>query len=285
MSPPLPTGQRLLNREEVPMNIGSVKDLPPGHGWAYAGVLLGLSASLAGNVANTVLTPSGVPVLLRVAFALLWPIFLGIGIEVLTRIEWERGWRHWAARAVLVGPVSLVAGFVSYLHLHHLMVLSGEPGLAQAFGPLAVDGTLLGCTVALLLTRVRSRQVIAADPGPVQVPAVTQVPIEVPEVPAVDPVPALVGPEVPVSPAPVRTRVPASRGSVSWDVDLAVKLMAEGTRTDTEIGSEVGTGYKMIQRSRRALNLLREDPGAEVPKEWKVPAVAVERIRELVRVP
>lgn len=270
------------------MKISSVKDLPPGHGWAYGGVLLGLTASLAGNVANTVLTPSGVPVLLRVAFALLWPIFLGIGIEVLTRIEWERGWRHWAARAVLVGPVSLVAGFVSYLHLHHLMVLSGEPGLAQAFGPLAVDGTLLGCTVALLLTRVRSRQVPAGTPGPVQVPAevpaVTEVPVPI-EVPAVDPAPVLVGPEVPVSPAPVRTRVPVSRGTVSWDVDLALKLMDEDPKaSDATIGSRVGVGYKVIQRTRRALHLLRQDPHAVVPKEWKVPPMVEDRIRTRTRV-
>jgi hypothetical protein len=133
--------------------------LPSGHGWAYLGVALGLTASVAGNVANTVLAESTVSLWLRVPFAVAWPVFLGIGIEVLTRIAWERGWKHWAARAILVGPMSLVSGFMSYLHLHHLMILSGEPGLAQAVGPLAVDGTLFGCTVALLVTRTKARHV------------------------------------------------------------------------------------------------------------------------------
>jgi hypothetical protein len=131
--------------------------LPPGHGWAYLGVILGLGASVAGNVSNTVLTPSDVHLGLRIPFAVLWPIFLGIGIEVLTRIEWERNWRTWVARALLVGPVSALSAFMSYLHLHHLMILSGEPGLAQAVGPVAIDGTLFGCTVALMVTRGRAR--------------------------------------------------------------------------------------------------------------------------------
>lgn len=131
--------------------------LPSGHGWAYLGVALGLIASVAGNVANTVLTESEVHLALRVPFAVAWPVFVGIGIEVLTRVEWERNWRHWGARAFLMGPMTLVAGFMSYLHLHHLMILSGEPGLAQAVGPLAVDGTLFGCTVALLVTRSSHR--------------------------------------------------------------------------------------------------------------------------------
>jgi hypothetical protein len=131
--------------------------LPPGHGWAYLGVVLGLGASVAGNVANTVLTSSDVDLRLRIPFAVLWPVFLGIGIEVLTRVRWERNWRTWIARALLVGPVSALSAFMSYLHLHHLMIMSGEPGLAQAVGPLAIDGTLFGCTVALLVTRGAGR--------------------------------------------------------------------------------------------------------------------------------
>src|SRR5688500_7028252 len=131
--------------------------LPAGHGWAYTGVILGLAASVAGNVANTVLTISDVALQLRIPFAVAWPVFVGIGIEVLTRVEWERNWRHWIARLLLMGPMTLVAGIMSYLHLHHLMVLSGEPGLAQAIGPVAVDGTLFGCTVALLVTRSAAR--------------------------------------------------------------------------------------------------------------------------------
>jgi hypothetical protein len=204
--------------------------LPAGHGWAYLGVILGLAASIAGNIASVVLTQSDVSLWLRVPLASLWTIFLGIGIEVLTRIEWERNWRHWGARAILVGPMSLVSGFMSYLHLHHLMVLSGEPGAAQAVGPLAVDGTLFGCTVALLVTRMATRKgedraarqtlaqrvaalrttaldVKAAAAGQTEVPAPA-------EVPALEPAPAteVLDFQVPANVVPVASR----HGGTNW---------------------------------------------------------------------
>ena len=131
--------------------------LRPGHGWAYFGVLVGLAASITGNVAHTYLADSDISLQLRVPLAVLWPVMLLIGIEVLTRVDWTKNWRHWFARLLLVGPVALVSAFVSYLHLFHLMGLAGETELAQYAGPLAVDGTLFGCTVALLVTRAAHR--------------------------------------------------------------------------------------------------------------------------------
>lgn len=259
--------------------------LPPGHRWAYFGVGLGLLASIAGNVANTVLVESPVTLWLRVPFAVVWPVFLGIGIEVLTRIEWERNWKHWGARLVLVGPMSLVAGVMSYLHLNHLMALSGEPGLAQAIGPLAVDGTLFGCTVALLVTRVSAR--VGQREDPLKVPADLKVPevpvsIEVPEVPALE------VPKVPEGPRPVSPAGPGTvrtRGTrTAWDVAKAVHVLMdpEDTRTDLAIGDLVGVGPKVIQRTRRAVRLLKANPRAEVPAEWKVPAAVVQVIRQEV---
>jgi hypothetical protein len=125
--------------------------------WAYVGILVGGLASIAGNVTSTVLTESGVHLAFRVPWAILWPVLVYIGIEVLTRTDWRKGWAHWGARLVLIGPVSMVAALVSYLHIHHLMRLSGEIGLAQAVGPLAIDGTLFGCTVVLLITRAAAK--------------------------------------------------------------------------------------------------------------------------------
>jgi hypothetical protein len=293
--------------------------LPPGHGWAYLGLLLGLAGSVAGNVANTVLTEEAkVPLELRIPFAVAWPVFTYVGIEVLTRIEWESNWRHWSARAFLMGPMTLVAAFVSYLHLHHLMILAKEPGLAQAVGPLAIDGTLFGCTVALLVTRSRQRtqgaesrtlaQKVSAMRSTirdlkeaVKVPAASVLPEGFTSAPVLSDVP--LGPVHIVSPwdimaevqdiqrDPVQdlpatpTRVPVSqvrrvvRSRGSWDVEKAVQLLLEGVLKDQDVADLVGIGPKVIQRTRRAVQLLKEDPKAEVPADWKVPAAVVEVIR------
>jgi hypothetical protein len=282
--------------------------LPPGHGWAYLGVLLGLAASVAGNVANTVLTVSDVDLRLRIPFAVAWPVFVYIGIEVLTRVEWMRNWRHWIARLMLMGPMTLVAAFMSYLHLHHLMILSGEPGLAQAVGPIAIDGTLFGCTVALLVTRhvarvstsqdgerkslaervAAARQTItdvasaaagkAEEPTPT--PAITPEPVadEV-ETELQEILKAEVETIKPVSPPTPRTYTP--RGQ--WDIAKAVALIADADQSDASIAELVGVGVKTIQRARRAYILLRANPTNSVPPEWKVPAAVVDVIRREVR--
>jgi hypothetical protein len=278
-------------------------------------VLLGLAASVAGNVANTVLTVSDVDLRLRIPFAVAWPVFVYIGIEVLTRVEWMRNWRHWIARLMLMGPMTLVAAFMSYLHLHHLMILSGEPGLAQAVGPIAIDGTLFGCTVALLVTRhvarvstsqdgerkslaervAAARQTItdvasaaagkaeesAPEPTPESVTAAIRTAL--PTVDALDAELAkLVEAESirPVSP-PKSPRTYTPRGQ--WDVAKAVSMIADGEQSDSTIAELVGVGVKTIQRARRAYILLRANPTNSVPPEWKVPAAVVDVIRREVR--
>lgn len=279
--------------------------LPAGHGWAYLGVTLGLTASVAGNVANTVLTPSAVALELRVPFAVAWPVFLGIGIEVLTRVDWERNWRHWAARALLVGPMSLVAAVMSYIHLHHLMVLSGEPGLAQAIGPLAVDGTLFGCTVALLVTRAADRLTVdgphltlAQKVTALRAAALDLKSAATGEVPALDPAPQDPEDLTPVSPAPVPVspavvlgpfppalvdQDPAPRRTRPGSVDL-VKVLAltrEYSR-DADVADVAGCSPKTAQRVRRAARLIRDMAGAgdaDIATTVKLNPVQVATIR------
>lgn len=284
--------------------------LPSGHGWAYLGVALGLVASIAGNVANTVLTESTVHLALRVPFAVAWPVFVGIGIEVLTRVEWERNWRHWGARAFLMGPMTLVAGFMSYLHLHHLMILSNEPGLAQAVGPLAVDGTLFGCTVALLVTRASHRHAEATAPRQslaqrvaalktsvtdtievlaapkaardldltAPLPVLTQAedpdlaPVDLP-VPAAPEVPVLEDP-APVSPAPIGTRT--QRGSI--DYAKVLRAVLEIPR-DQDVADTIGGSAKTAQRVRRVVKLLDTTQDlAAIATTVKLPLAAVTTI-------
>lgn len=243
-----------------------------GRQWAYRGIIIGGVASVVGNVASTILKESDVALYLRVPWAVLWPVCLYVGIEVLTRTPWRRGFLHWITRVVLVGPVSGVAAFVSYLHLHHLMRLSTEPGLAQALGPLAIDGLLFGCTVVLLITRPQDTEVPAVPPA---VPAVLEVPdledtVSLPVPAAVPPVLA-----VPDPPPLVSSRVPA------WDPVKVLALINEG-HGDHDVSSLAGVSSKTVQRVRRAHNLLTKDPNAVVPAAWKVPAAAVLAIREEV---
>lgn len=123
-----------------------------GRGPAYAGVVLGFAASITGNIASTLLTDSAVSLWLRVPVSVLWPILTYVGIETLTRTQWQKRWTHHLARLVLIVPVAGVAAYVSYLHQHHLLILMGEKGMTQLFGPLAIDGALYGFTFVLLLT-------------------------------------------------------------------------------------------------------------------------------------
>jgi hypothetical protein len=188
--------------------------------------------------------------------------------------------------------VALVAATVSYLHLHDLMRLAGETPLARNVGPLAIDGMLFGCTVALLITNA-ARNEGTEDPErdrtPVDrlratldtplVPAVPEVPAveQVPEVPAIEPAPVPV-PDTELVPVPSRVPVQRGPGRVTWDVAKAVQMILDGQR-DATVADAVGIGAKVIQRTRRAVTLLREDPHAEVPREWKVPADVVQVIR------
>jgi hypothetical protein len=268
------------------------RKMSPGRGWAYLGLVVGLAASVTGNVANTLLVTTQVHDGLRVPFAVLWPLLTYLAIEVLTRTQWRSGWAHVLTRAFLAGPVALVAAFVSYLHLHHLMILAGEPGLAQAVGPLAIDGTLFGCTVALLITspardiaterRSLAERVAAARTAVTDIRDAVRVPVARGSDIGATTVPCLsdapMGPEVPPVKIPAQ-RVPALRGS--WDVAKAVQMILNGSK-DAVIADVVGISPKVIQRTRRAVTLLRSNPRAEVPAAWKVPPAVVEVIRREV---
>jgi hypothetical protein len=276
------------------------RKLRPGHGWAYFGVLVGLAASITGNVAHTVLADSTISLQLRVPLAVLWPVMLLIGIEVLTRVDWTRNWRHWFARLLLVGPVALVSAFVSYLHLFHLMGMAGETELAQYAGPLAVDGTLFGCTVALLVTRAMHRDAGQAGTSPTLAQRVANirtvaldvkdaakgtpalpVPVTAIPAPALPEAPVSLTPALPIPVSPAPTGEPRRRGQ--WDAAKAVRLIQEGDLGDTDIGSMVSVSPKMIQRTRRAVRLLTADPHATVPADWKVPGNVVDIIRREVQ--
>jgi hypothetical protein len=59
---------------------------------------------------------------------------------------------RWIRRTTIgcVGMLALIAGTVSYLHMHLLVELHGQPGWVAALTPLSVDGMIVGASTTLL---------------------------------------------------------------------------------------------------------------------------------------
>jgi DNA-binding CsgD family transcriptional regulator len=144
-----------------------------GRGWAYVGAVLGGAVSVAANVAHSYVPPAGTqagwqPPGGAVAFAVVWPVFLFVAVEILARVDWRRAGRWAAVRYAGLLPVALVAAGVSYRHLSGLLAFYGEDRLIAAFGPLAVDGLMVMATGALIATASRrsAAPVAVADAVP-----------------------------------------------------------------------------------------------------------------------
>lgn len=124
-----------------------------GKAWAYTGVALGATVSVAANIAHSYVRPDDAPqdwapetgAVIGAAF---WPLALAVSSEVLARNSWSGRRRILGIGGVVI--VAAVAAVVSYLHLKGLLAHYGEPGLTATIGPLSVDGLMLTSTVALI---------------------------------------------------------------------------------------------------------------------------------------
>lgn len=126
----------------------------PGKWWAYTGVVVGASVSIAANVAHSYLPPANVPQGWApdhgaVFFAVVWPVILFIAVEILVRVGWPRGWSYALLRWAGMVPVAGVAAFVSYRHLSGLLAHYGEDAIVSHVGPLAIDGLMIMATGAI----------------------------------------------------------------------------------------------------------------------------------------
>jgi hypothetical protein len=59
------------------------------------------------------------------------------------------GWIRWTTIGC-VTRLALIAGTVSYLHMHMLVARYGQPGWVAALTPLSVDGMILAASTTLL---------------------------------------------------------------------------------------------------------------------------------------
>src|SRR5215472_16763741 len=59
---------------------------------------------------------------------------------------------RWIKRTTIgcVALLALIAGTVSYLHMHSLVALHGQPGRVAALTPLSVDGMIVAASTTLL---------------------------------------------------------------------------------------------------------------------------------------
>lgn len=112
---------------------------------ARAGLLLGLGASLAANVAHAV-TVTGRDVA-PLAGATFWPLALLVTSELLFRLRFDARADVLAAGAVAC--VAAGAGWISLGHTRALLLSWGESGAGAVLGALAVDGVLVACGCAL----------------------------------------------------------------------------------------------------------------------------------------
>jgi hypothetical protein len=116
--------------------------------WARAGFWFGIFTSISGNVAHSYIHPH--PPAGAVLSSAFWPLALLISLEVIARVSWPRG-RWWAVtRYGGLTTVALIAAVVSYLHMSALLASYHEYWLTALIGPLAPDGLLVVCSVALL---------------------------------------------------------------------------------------------------------------------------------------
>jgi hypothetical protein len=58
----------------------------------------------------------------------------------------------------MCGLLALIAGTVSYLHMHALVALHGQPGWVAALTPLSVAGMIVAASTALLADSRSGRQ-------------------------------------------------------------------------------------------------------------------------------
>lgn len=58
-------------------------------------------------------------------------------------------WIRWTTTGC-VALLALIAGTVSYLHMHALVAMHGQPGWVAALTPLSVDGMIVAASTTLL---------------------------------------------------------------------------------------------------------------------------------------
>lgn len=261
-----------------------MNDNTSGRRWSRFALGFGAVMSILGNETHTVLTPGHLNLAIRTMLAIVWPVALFVAVEVLVRVDWRRQFIDYAARVIMMIPVTVVAAVVSYQHQHALMQLAGEDTVSALIGPVAIDGLMVGGTVALLAIRAASllsQRLIVS--GPEDIPDLS-VQDEIGATQPIDPDFQAWTEELelsaPISSAPqdatVRTRGPRAR----WDARRVCELALDGVKAGPA-SEETGIGQSTYARYLAVARTLQADPRAAIDPSRKVPAEHVSILREL----
>jgi hypothetical protein len=104
--------------------------------------------SIAANVLHAMSEPAAPAA--AVAGAAVWPVFLLIAVEILSRVQWGQHWGQRWAGLIGAAAVAIVAAIESYMHMRGLLLSWGETPFLATIGPLAVDGLMVLAGMALL---------------------------------------------------------------------------------------------------------------------------------------
>jgi Protein of unknown function (DUF2637) len=248
-----------------------------GRRWSRSGLAFGAALSLMGNVAHTCLVASSISLWLRLPLAVVWPVALFVGIEILVRVIWRRKFIDIAGRFLLIVPVSAVAAVVSYQHLHALMRMAGEDGFSALIGPLAVDGLMLGSTVALLAIRAAELPTLLTDaPDLDDVLARYEIGRDWDLAAEMELAESFAEVVAPVSPS-----APRAPRAV-WDYRKVAEMAVDGQNTQ-KIVDATGAGRATVDRFRKVAKMLNADPRAIIDSaSEKLRPEYVTAMRELV---
>jgi hypothetical protein len=243
-----------------------------GRRWARFGLGLGAVLSVLGNETHTVLVSSTVNLIIRVVLAFIWPAALFVAVEVFVRVAWREQMIDWFGRIILLGPVSAVAAVVSYQHIHALMILGGEDDFSALIGPLAIDGLMLGSTVALLAIRAAAIEPVEQELDAIDRDwSTTEL--------------------VPVSPAPIGTTIHDTtekhtrrpRGTVDPHQVVAVRMLINGA-DKSAIVQESAISPATYGRLSKVYRTLRDNPNAVIDAATeKVRPELIDMMRESAR--
>lgn len=220
-------------------------------------LIVTLLISVIANITHAVRADSDVTLWLRVPGAAVWPLLSFLAIEIIVRVQWQSVFSHYLARTFVLGP-AIPAVIVSYEHQSSLLTMMGENALVSTIGPLAIDGLMIGCTLALLFTRASESD----EPAPVIADA--ELPVE--------PVSALVEPVL-------RTRALAAPDALS----RAVKALQDGQST-ADAAEVSGLSAPTVRRYAAVVRTLRRDANAPIDaRKLSVRADVVDEIRAWAR--
>lgn len=235
-------------------------DPPSGQGWARGGFGTGVAVSIAANVARIFVPPNDAPPdwsppLGAIIAAAFWPIALLISVEIISRVQWPKGWSWMVIRYGGLTAVAAIAAIISYRHMSGLLLAYGEDKWGATIGPLAVDGLMVVSSGALMAIAHNERHVSRAEDAPAPAP-----------LPVVD-APA----ETAQSPSELVPEGGAGIGTLGPEIDATAllealsELGADGGVSGAKLAAALGRrGIEVTERdARRVLAVLRPSKASD----------------------